>query len=150
MGISRAAWDFNKELVLGEIGALIGTPLVSLITSLLTTNDTAIALAAAIGGQVVGAIFWVTTHVFDRKRNKRFTMRNLKEDIIGFTPVAMTMDFIIYEPLLFFVSRHFLQGGGGVLPSVIGAQALAYTCFLSGMNLYRLGYNKYAKKKLFE
>ena len=54
-----------------------------------------------------------------------------------FTPGALVLGFLVYDPAIFFASHHLLVGGGGVGHSVILAQLFAFTLFLAGMNGYR-------------
>ncbi len=79
--------NFNKEIIFGEIGALIGTPLSSYIISKFIPSVRAIAFSAVLGGIIGGALFWLFMRSYDKKIEKKFSVKNLAEDIIYFTPL---------------------------------------------------------------
>lgn len=140
--------NFNKEIIFGEIGALIGAPLISYLVSRFTSTIGFISLSAVLGGILGGAIFWLSMRIYDKKIDKKFSVKALVEDIIYFTPMAFLISLLMYYPILFFSSEHLLENKHKILYSVIFAQLLAFSIFLVMMNLYRYFLAKVYKKIL--
>jgi len=149
MSVAKETWEFNLELLFGELGSLGGAPLLAFLMSKVTANETFISTSAVIGGLIGGAVFWLATHIFDEKKDGVYSSHHLKKDITSFTPVAFLLALAIYQPILFFNSRYLLSNGDSVVYSVIGAQLVAFSCFLIAINLYRRWYNTHKKKRLF-
>lgn len=140
--------NFNKELIFGEMGALIGAPLTSYLVSRFTSTIKFISFSAVLGGIIGGIIFWLFMRVYDKKIDKKFSIKNLAEDIIYFTPVAFLISLLMYYPILFFSSEYFLEDQHKILFSVIFAQLIAFSIFLIMMNIYRYFLAKIYKKVL--
>ncbi len=140
--------NFNKELIFGEMGALIGAPLASYLVSRFTSTIKFISFSAVLGGIIGGIIFWLFMRVYDKKIDKKFSIKNLAEDIIYFTPVAFLISLLMYYPILFFSSEYFLEDQHKILFSVIFAQLIAFSIFLIMMNIYRYFLAKIYKKVL--
>ena len=140
--------NFNKELVFGEMGAIIGAPLFAFAISNFTNVVKYISFSAVLGSILVQALFWLSRRVYDKKTEKGYSVKNLGEDIIYFTPVAFLVALFFYYPILFFASEHFMRDNHRVVYSVISAQLFAFFAFLSLMNLYRYLLAKYYGKVL--
>ena len=140
--------NFNKELVFGELGALIGAPLFSYITSIFTSLPKYISLAAVFGGIFVQAIFWLSMRAYDKKSENSLSVKNMAEDIIYFTPVAFLVALFFYYPTLFFGSEYLIKDNYKVVYSVISAQIVAFFLFVTLMNIYRYFLAKIYKKVL--
>ncbi|MDE1874619.1 MAG: hypothetical protein KGI79_01645 [Patescibacteria group bacterium] len=129
--------DFNKEIIFGELGALIMANLLAYISSHFTSNDSAIAVWAVVGTLLGGSIFWLAARIYDKFRDYRSKPADLAKDISYFTPAAIVLGFLIYDPSIYFVSRYLLRQGHWVETSVIVGQAIAFSLFLFCMNVYR-------------
>jgi hypothetical protein len=140
--------DFNKQIILGEIGAAIGAPIGSFIGYLLTSNPSIISGFAVAGSILGGIIFWVTTRILDEKRKKRYSVKNLASDIAYYTPAALLLVIIEYQPILYFLSRKLIQTSIHPVLSTIIAQLSAFAIFLVLINIYRLVLQKYFNKNL--
>lgn len=145
-------FSFNKEIVFGEIGALIFIPLFSLITSKFTSSSNIISISAVIGGMIGGAIFWLAIRIYDNyygdDKSERESLNKLSLDIAYFAPAAFILGLIVYQPTLFFLSRHLLNIGDKVIYSVILSQAISFWCFLILMNVYRIILYKFFGKRI--
>ena len=148
MKTSKEFIDFNKEILIGEIGALIGIPIFSYITSLFTKNSTIISSSAVVGALVGAAVFWLSMRIYDEKKRGEYSVKNIVNDVAYFTPVAFVLSMIVYQPILFFVSYYLLNQGSSVLYSVIISQIIAFIFFLVGINIYRSLLLKYFGKRL--
>lgn len=140
--------NFNKEIIFGEIGAIIGGILLSFLVSRFNQTPNIISGAAVIGSIIGAAIFWITSRIKDQKAIREYNLRSLSEDIGFFTPAAFLLTLCIYYPVLFFLSKRLLIKNFIVLASVIPAQIIAFLLFLIAINLYRLILIKTIKKEL--
>lgn len=138
MSLSKEFVDFNKELLFGEIGALIGIPLFPFLVSHFTHDPGVISSAAVIGGMVTGSCFWLVVKIGDEKGHGRRAARHLARKIAYFTPAAFVLGLLTYQPTVFFVSRWLIVNGDNVVYAALFSQALAFMFFLAAMNLYRL------------
>ena len=69
-------------------------------------------------------------------------------DILYFTPVASTIVFVIYQPILYFLSNYLLRKEVMVIVAVISAQLTAFMIFLLLINIYRVILGKTLGRKL--
>lgn len=148
MKISKAFFDFNKEIFFGELGALICIPLFSELMAQFTSRATFISFSAILGALIGGSTFWLAMRVYDKERKRKYSLGGLVEDIAYFTPAAFVLGLIIYQPVLFFVSHHLLVLGDKVLFSVLVSQASAFLLFLISINVYRSLLYKFVGEKL--
>ncbi len=148
MVISKEAFDFNKELLFGEVGALIGAQTFSYIASHLTDSVNLISYSTVLGAILAAALFWVSIRVYDEKKRKELSRKKFTEDLAYFTPVAFILTSIIYYPSLFFISRYFLEHKDKVVYSVFLSQLIAFSLFLIAINIYRHILLKWFGKKL--
>ena len=146
--MNKKTLNFNKQLLMGEIGAATCAPLVSYIFSLFTQKPNIIS-ASAVGGAIFGAsFFWLATRIHDKKKEKTFSASSLASDIAYFTPAAFLLTLLLYYPTLYLLSHYLLLQGDKVLLSVIPSQIIAFLLFLIGINLYRLFLFRFSGKKL--
>jgi hypothetical protein len=146
--MDRSAFDFNKEILFGELGALISAPLISYIVSRFTDVPKIIS-SFAVGGAIFGACaFWLLMRAYDEKSRKELSVKHMASDIEYFTPGAFILALLIYYPSLYLVSKHFLTEDYRVLISVILSQVIAFLLFLIAVNIYRYFIWKYFGKKL--
>jgi hypothetical protein len=127
---------FNKELLFGEAGGLIGTQSFSYLTAQFTANLKTIS-ASVVFGAMIGAICWTLMRIHHQKKSKTHSASNLAWDMAYFTPAAIIISILVYYPILYFMSYHFLTGRHTIFSSVITAQITAFLCFLLPINLYR-------------
>ena len=133
----KALIDFNKEILFGELGAVLSAPAMAYITSLLTQNTRTISALAVIGSIVGASLFWILMKIHDEKVRHIFSGRHLVKDIEYFTPAAFLCTLLFYYPTLFLFSRHLLTQDYKVVSSVIISQIAAFILFLAALNAYR-------------
>lgn len=161
--MDRSTFDFNKEILFGELGALLGAPLLSFIVAGLITSPnissfvvadnpakipSIISSFAVIGAILGAAVFWLLMRAYDEKKRKELSLKHLASDISYFTPGAFVLTLLVYYPLLFLISKHLLNQDYRVLSSVILSQFVAFSLFLISINIYRRFIWKYFGKKL--
>jgi hypothetical protein len=140
--------DFNKELFLAEIGAAFGGPIVSLIVSQIGARESLVAFFAVIGSLIGSSIMWLSSRINHRKVRGDYSNKKLAGDIVYFTPFAFATSFLVYQPMLYSISKKLLLVGGGVVYSVIVAQLTAFFTFLVIINIYRFFLFKSIGKRL--
>jgi hypothetical protein len=138
LNLSKRCVDFNKQVLFGEIGALVGTPLFPYVASRWTSDPDVISSFAVIGGLVTGSAFWLVVKVYDEKRRGAHSAWRLAGQIAWFTPAAFVVGLMTYQPTLFLVARWMIRGGAVLIVAVLTSQALAFGLFLGAMNIYRL------------
>ena len=146
--IELSTFDFNKEIIIGEIGALIFIPLFSFIASLFTSSVNIISSMTIVGSIVGASIFWISTRIYDEKRIDIYSLSRIIKDVEYFTPAAFILTSLIYYPLIFAFSHYFLNKQDQVVYSVLGAQAIAFALFLAAINIYRFYLWKLAGKRI--
>ncbi len=130
--------EFNKEILFGECGSLLLAYGAAYLASSLTRRASIISGSIVAGTLLGGTLFWLTARIYHRLSGNRWSPRHLASDIRYFTPAALTLGFLVYDPAIFFASHFLLTHGAGVGRSVIAAQMLAFTLFLGSMNGYRV------------
>ena len=132
------AWEFNKEIIFGEIGSLLGAYLVALIAAHLTRSATLISALLIPGTLLGGTIFWLAARIAHQRKRQNWSVGVLARDIGYFTPVAAGLGLAVYDPAIFLASHFLLVRGAGVVVSVAGGEIAAFSLFLASMNGYRL------------
>jgi hypothetical protein len=132
------AWDFNKEIIFGEFGSLLGAYAVGLSAARLTRRFGLISAALIPGTLLGGTIFWLAARIAHQRQRRGWSVRVLARDISYFTPAAAVLGFVVYDPAIFLASHFLLVRGAGVVLSVAGGEITAFTLFLASMNSYRL------------
>jgi len=144
--MEKSLVNFNKEIIFGEVGSVLGAPLFAFILSRFVKEPDFISGSAVAGGIIGMAVFWLYTRITDK--GEGYSLRKLADDIKYFTPAAFIIALLFYYPTVFFVSKSFLTNHHRVLYSVIVAQIAAFLFFLLGMNIYRYFLDKIIGKKL--
>jgi hypothetical protein len=140
--------NFNKEILFGEFGALIFVNITAPIAAHFTQNTTIISASAVVATLSGGALFWLTTRIYHKKRNNDFEVRKIRSDINYFTPAAIIFGLLVYDPSIYLISNYLLNLKYSVELSVISGQIVAFSLFLLCMNIYRAFLLKYKLKHL--
>jgi hypothetical protein len=148
MRLSKRFIAFNKQILMLEIGALIGTPLAPWITAHFTADPTRISLSAVLGGMATGSVFWLIAKLGDEHQTGTNPVRNVAEHIAFFSPAAFVSGLIFYQPPLFFIARHLIANGCRVYLAAFVAQCAAFSLFLLAINSYRVALRRFVGKHL--
>jgi len=138
MPLSRRFIDFNKQLLVGELGALVATPLAPWVAARYTNSPTSLSIAAMLGALVGGTGFWLATRVLDERRRGGLSVRRLAGQLAYFTPAALVAGWAVYQPLLYFTMHRMVSAGQPVVWSALAAQGVAFVSFVVLLNLFRL------------
>lgn len=143
---NRRLIDFNKEIFVGEIGALIGAPLFGFIGFHLSKNPVFLSFFTLCGSITGGAISWLITRIYDEKKYGDVKLRKISKDISMFTPVAFLISILITYPIILIVSHYlFVHHKIAYLSSFL-AEVSGFCVFLILINIYRIILNRYFNK----
>jgi hypothetical protein len=148
MTITKEAIDFNKEILFGELGAVVGTQSFGYAASKLTPSVNVISYSVVIGAIIVASLFWFLMRIYDRKIRRSYSDKKIIEDIAYFTPASAALTILFYYPTLFLITKHLLENSTKVYYSAILAQIIAFSIFIVGINIYRKILIKYYGKTL--
>ncbi len=140
--------NFNKEILFGEIGAIVGIQTSSIILSRLDLSASFISYAVVLSAIIGASLFWFAMRMYDKTRHQKYLSKNVIEDISYYAPAAFVLTSLFYYPTLFFTTKYFLEHNRLVEFSATIAQVIAFTLFLIGINVYRFILMKYYKKEL--
>jgi hypothetical protein len=134
--VSRRFIEFNKEFIIGEIGATTGAPVFGYVTSLFTHAAGVISGAAVVGALLGGAVFYLSLRWYHKMRARSVSRKDFVLDLIHITPMAIVFSLIVSYPTLFFLSRYLQESHSAIL-SVVVSQFAAFSSFLIVINIYR-------------
>jgi hypothetical protein len=146
--LQKTTLEFNREILFGECGALLAANPTAWVVSRFTGNAAVIAGSAVAGTLIGGGLFWLCARIYDKTRSGKFDRKALAIDIGYFTPAAIVLGLVVYDPAIYLASHHLLASGDRVVASVLAGQLLAFTLFLACMNLYRLALLRFGGKSL--
>ncbi len=148
MKLSKGAINFNKELLFGEIGAIIGAQIFGYISSLITSSTSIISSLVVAGAIMGAALFFLSLRAYHKSRKGKLSKIKFAQDLLYFTPIAFILTLIVYYPSLFFLSNYFLTNEYHVIFSTFISQISAFILFLIAINFYRYILLKTIKKEL--
>ncbi len=144
----KSTIHFNREILIGEVGALILANVSAPVVGRFSHDATVIAWAAVGATMVGGGLFWLGARIYDQVRGKTFTAPALASDVAYFTPGALLLGLGVYDPLIFVVARRLVLGGSPARVAVAVGQVTAFAVFLACLNLYRLVLLRFRGKAL--
>jgi hypothetical protein len=148
MSTRGRTYDFNKELLIGEIGSIVSAPTIAYVVSQFTKNTNVISTSAVLGAVFGACLFWILTRIHDQRKYKTLSVKNFAGDIAYFTPVAFGLALLIYYPSLYLGSHYLLTSGDKVVYSVILSQAAGFILFAIAMNSYRYLLFRFVGKRI--
>ncbi|MFZ1970925.1 MAG: hypothetical protein WAU65_01965 [Candidatus Nanoarchaeia archaeon] len=148
MKLSSRAIEFNKEIFIGETGAIIGAVIMGFLGSLILKNGRFVSFATLFGSILGSSVFWLSARIHDERSHHKFSIGKFAKDITLFTPVAFLICICFsYPTVLFITNLVFRKGEVPYLSSFIGELA-GFCVFLILINTYRIVLDYYFNKKL--
>jgi hypothetical protein len=135
--VRRSTLNFNREILIGECGALVLANLAAPAAGHFTGNPAVIsgvAVAATLAG---GGLSWLAARIYDRKQQHTYNAKAIASDLGYFTPGAVVLGLGLYDPALYLISRALLVRGLAVWLAVGIGQLVAFALFLLALNGYR-------------
>lgn len=148
MKISREAKDFNKEILFGEIGSLIGVQIATILSIHFPKYPNLIPYFIVLGASIIGSLFWLLARIYYKSRREKYSEKNFIRDVKYFTPASVLFAFLFYYPTLFFTSKYLLEHNRAIEFSAVLSQLAAFLVFLLAINIYRYILLKVFSKKL--
>ncbi len=148
MALSRRAVDFNKEILIGEIGALAGAPLFGVIGSLIISRPDVISTFTVLGSILGGFLSWFITRIYDERKEEEFSAKKLARKLSLYTPAAFLVSILIGYPVVFFVTRTLSMRDNITAFSSLMGELSGFVIFLILINTYRYVLLKYFNKML--
>jgi uncharacterized membrane protein YeaQ/YmgE (transglycosylase-associated protein family) len=148
MKITREFINFNKEILFGEIGAIVGIQVVSYTSLKVNYSVNLLSYMIVIGAIVGASLFWFLMRLYDKTRKNKYPEKKIISDISYYAPAAAVLTSLFYYPTLFFATKYFLEHNRIVEYSATVSQIIAFCLFLIGINIYRYILRKYYKKTL--
>lgn|GEM_PF-987414 len=139
--------DFNKEIISGEIGALLGSSLGSYLSSLILNES--LVPAFAVAGSILGStLLFLSTKIYNKKKRKELSFRNIFNDLKYYTPAAATLRISAGYPLLYLFTKYFVSIGVSALYSGALGEFFSFLIFLFLINIYRIVLFRFFKRKV--
>ena len=108
--LNKRVLDFNKEVLIGEIGAIVGATLFGFLGSLISRSSYFIPIATLVGSIFGGSISMLTARIRDEKKYKTFSTKKLWKDISTIFPSSEILKSTIYhDAKIIFVQSHKLS-----------------------------------------
>jgi hypothetical protein len=146
--LRQSTFNFNRELLLGEICALVMANVVAPTAAHFSRDARVISTGAVVGTLIGGGLGWLVARIHDQRRAKTYSARAIASDVAYFTPAAIAFGLGVYDPAIYLISHWFLVRGDGVIISVVVGQIVAFGLFAVGLNLYRFALLKLWGKSL--
>ena len=129
--------DFNKEILIGEIGALLGAVLLGFLAFYIHKNPNWVSTLTLLGSITGGSASWWITRIYDEKRRNEFSIKKLGKDLSVYTPVAILIALFISFPTVFFVTHAISARIRFDFLGSLAGELSGFVLFLLLMNGYR-------------
>jgi hypothetical protein len=129
--------DFNKEVLCGEIGAIIGAPIIAALAALFTDSTRVIARFAVLGTFLGGSGLFLWKKMQDKKKEGDYSRKSLFKDLSFYTPVAAIIGTCICWPILYHLTKLLLGKDFNSFMAGAISEVTAFSVFLVLINLYR-------------
>jgi len=146
--MQSSTFKFNREILIGELGAVFVVNLVAAAAAHYTRNAAVVASSTIVGSKLGGTLFWLSARIYDQVTGRQFRAKTLASDIGYFTPAAIVLGLLLYDPSIYLTAHALLRQGVPVAAAVTAGQVVAFGLFLLGMNLYRLALYQVRGKSL--
>jgi hypothetical protein len=148
MNISKEAFDFNREILFGEVGSLLGIQFASILSIHFPRHPNLIPHFIVLGAMVMGSLFWLLARIYYKSKREKYSENKFIYDMKYFTPASAVFTLLFYYPTLFFATKYLIEHNKPIEFSAILSQVLAFAAFLTAINIYRYVLLKVFDKKL--
>jgi hypothetical protein len=141
--------DFNKEVVYGEIGAVLGSAIASAITShFFSSSRVRIAQFAVVGSILGGGLLFLLKKIKNKRRRGEPILKSIIHDLKYFTPAAAIIACFICYPTLYYLMKYFVKIGWQTFPAGAISELVSFCIFFCCVNLYRFTLSKLFHKNI--
>ncbi|MDO8528638.1 MAG: hypothetical protein Q7S06_01975 [Nanoarchaeota archaeon] len=142
-------FEFNKEIVFGEIGAILGSSLGAYLSFLISGNEKLIPTFTVVGSIIGSTTLYLSTKIYHKIKRKELSLKNIFHDLKFYTPVAAPLRIFLGYPILYFLTRYFVRNTnmGAFYAGALG-EFLSFLVFLFLINMYRIILFRFFKKRI--
>jgi positive regulator of sigma E activity len=137
MKVSKRAFNFNKEILIGEIGALLGAPLFGILGAIIFGSPDSISSFTIVGSIFGGSASWLVTRIYDEKKFGEFSASKITKNLSLYTPVAFLITILFTYPIVFLVTHALSVKDHITLISSLTGEMVGFMVFLILINTYR-------------
>lgn len=137
MKLDSRTIDFNKEILIGELGALVGAVLLGLVAFFIHKNPNIVSTLTLLGSVAGGSLSWWIARIHDEKKRNEFSIKKLGRDISLYTPVAILIALLISYPTIFWVTHAISTKIRFDFLGSLAGELSGFALFLVLMNGYR-------------
>jgi hypothetical protein len=148
MKFSKEAFDFNKEILFGEAGSLLGIQFASLLSIHFPRYPNLIPHFIVLGAMIMGSLFWLLARIYYKSKKEKYSENKFIFDMKYFAPASAVLTLFFYYPTLFFATKYLIEHHKAIEFSAILSQVFAFIIFLLAINIYRYILLKVFNKKL--
>lgn len=148
MKITKETINFNKEIIFGEVGAIVGIQVSGNLFYKLNISINFLAYIVVLGAIIGASLFWFLMRVYDKTRKNKYSEKKIIEDISYFVPASFLLTTIFYYPTLFLVTKYLLEHNKFIEYVTTIPQIIAFLLYLVAINIYRKIIMKYYNKVL--
>ncbi|HPJ87012.1 MAG TPA: hypothetical protein PK255_00450 [Candidatus Pacearchaeota archaeon] len=148
MRITKETINFNKEILFGELGAIVGIQISGNLFYKLDISADLLSYLIVLGAMIGASLFWFAMRLYDKTRKQKYSEKNIIEDISYFAPGSFILTAIFYYPTLFFVSKYLIEKNKLIAYITTIPQIITFIVFLIAINIYRKMIMKYYNKEL--
>ncbi len=141
-------FDFNKEILSGEIGALLGSALGSYLYFLISKDESLIPTFAVVGSIAGSTILFLLAKIYNKKKREELSFRNIFNDLKYYTPMAAALRVTTGYPLLYFFTDLFVKIKVWAFYAGAFGEFLSFLVFLVLMNIYRIILFRFFRKRI--
>jgi len=129
--------DFNKEIISGEIGAILGAALGGFVAVYIAHTRNTISFFVLLFSILSASTFFILTKIRNQKKEGIFSIKNIFKEIAYYSPVACLFGVFVGYPFLFLLTKHFLKVGFHPYSAGIISEFTVFLFFLFSINIYR-------------
>lgn len=148
MKITKETINFNKEILFGELGAIVGIQIFGNLFYKFNVSPDLLSYLIVLGAIIGASLFWFAMRLYDKTRKQKYSEKGIIEDISYFAPGSFILTVLFYYPPLFFVTRYLIEKNKLIEYITTIPQILAFILFLIAINIYREMIIKYCHKVL--
>ncbi len=141
-------FEFNDEIIFGEIGSVFGSALGGQLSFLITKTASLSPILSVAGSFIGSTTLFLSSKIYYKIKRKEMSLRNLIHDLEYYTPIAAPISIFIGYPALYFITRFFIQKGLGTFYSGALGAVLAFLIFWTLINAYRVILFHFFKKRI--
>ena len=135
--LNQRVVDFNKEILIGEAGALLGAPIFGFLSSLISRSPNFVSFSTLLGSIIGASSSWLIARVQDEKKRGKLSRKKIAKDLSLYTPIAFLIALLAAYPTVVLVTHSlFIRERISYLSSFVG-ELCGFVVFLILINAYR-------------